>query len=177
MWLGSDAGLLARIADLEISPPFRVKRWSRSLSHFLAAGPPASDMLVDSFTIGERGGSALPRGEDVGPEPYTTLMSGSFSCADTEPYAALLEISDDVLGPLVPDDRGGVAKSSRGMWVSTSADAVRLASLAADRNSSAWRRNLFRTIMKNKMSLFNTVFVRMVEQLKRAHWVPNWIFE
>ena len=40
--------------------PLRVKRWRRSLSHFLAAGPPASDMLVDSFTIGEWGGSALP---------------------------------------------------------------------------------------------------------------------
>ena len=89
----------------------------------------------------------------------------------------MLEISDDVLGPLVPDDRGGVAKSSRGMWVSTSTDAVRLTSLAADRNSSAWSCNLFHTVMKNDTSLFITVFVRMVEQLKRACWVPNWIFE
>ena len=94
-----------------------------------------------------------------------------------EPFAARLEISDDVLGPLAPDDRGGVGKLSRGMWVSTSTEAARLASLAADWNSSAWRRNLFRTVMKNNTSLFNTVFVRMVEQLKRAHWVPRWIFE
>ena len=76
-------------------------------------------------------------------------MSGSLSGADVEPYAARLEISEDVLGPLVPVDRGGVAKSSRWMWVSTSAEAVRLASFAADWSSSAWRHNLFRTVIKN----------------------------
>ena len=109
MELGRDAGFFARIADFEISLPLWVKRWSRSLSHFGAAGPPASDMLVDSFTIGEWGRSALPHGKDVGPESYKTSMSGSFSGADMEPYAARLEISDDVLGPLVPVDHGGFA--------------------------------------------------------------------
>ena len=94
-------------------------------------------------------------------------MSGSFSCAD--PYAALLDSSDDVLGILdrggvIPLDRGGVVKSSREMYAITSADAVHLASLAADRNLSAWRRNLFRTVMKNNTSLFNIVFVQMVKE-------------
>ena len=113
MWLGRDAGAFAWIADFDISPPLCMNLWRCSLFHFMAAGPPVSGILVDSFTIGEKGVSAFPQGEAVGPESNTTSMSGSFSCADVEPCVALLEASDDdVLGPLVPDDRGGVAKSS-----------------------------------------------------------------
>ena len=77
--------------------------------------------------------------------------------------------SDDVLGPLEPNDRGGDVKSSPLGCISTSDEAVRLASLAANWSSSGLSRSLLRTVMKNKCCYFNTVNVRVVEQLKRAH--------
>ena len=71
-------------------------------------------MLVDSLMIGEIG-PTFPRGGEVGPESYRTSISGL--CVD--PYAALLDNSDDVLGifdrgGVVPLDLGGVLPLVRG---------------------------------------------------------------
>ena len=83
-------------ANLDSWPPLRVYLPRRSESHQGAAGPQISDMLEESFVVGDGVGSADGLGVGVGPLSYRTLMSGFLSEAVAVLNAVWPEITKEV---------------------------------------------------------------------------------